>query len=382
MKDNNKKLVLIVDDQSKNLQLLANILYNNNYEVAMASNGMEALQILDISKPELILLDIMMPEMDGFDVMQKIQQDETINDIPVIFLTANSDDETILKSFKAGAADYITKPFNAGELLARANTHIELYNKRKELMEINLKLDEKVKQRTEELNNANIRLAKLDEAKSNFISLLSHELRTPINGIKGFASVLKKELENEEFIEYTNHIIYSTEKLQKFTELSLLITGLKSEHYTISPDENDIVMLLKESIFNLNENIIEKNINIIEQYEKSEYIIKADANLISQSLKLIIENAIKYNTEGGNITAKIFDDDKYVYIEILNDGKVFPDSILESNMDMFSSNNILHHSEGTGLGLATVKTVMHYHSGELLIKNEGEQAVATLIFNK
>ena len=138
--------ILIVDDVVENIQVAMNILKEDNYNFSFATNGEEALKLLKNNDFDLVLLDIMMPVMDGFEVMRRIKEDPRISDIPVIFLTAKTDIDSITKAFRLGAVDYITKPFHAEELLARVRTHLELYRARKILEMNNLSLEIKVKE--------------------------------------------------------------------------------------------------------------------------------------------------------------------------------------------------------------------------------------------
>lgn len=135
-------LVLIVDDVAKNLQVLGTILSKQNYKVAAANNGEQALKIAGNTLPDLIFLDIMMPGINGFEVCSKLKKDQKTADIPVIFLTAKIEPEDIIKGFEAGAVDYVTKPFNSVELLARAKTHLELKISKDLLKSKNVQLKE------------------------------------------------------------------------------------------------------------------------------------------------------------------------------------------------------------------------------------------------
>lgn len=121
--------ILIVDDIPKNIELAANILQANNYNITFATNGEIALQKVKNIRFDLILLDVMMPGMDGFEVCKRLKSDPATSDIPVIFLTAKSDTENIIHGFELGAVDYVTKPFNAEVLLARVRAHIALQQK-------------------------------------------------------------------------------------------------------------------------------------------------------------------------------------------------------------------------------------------------------------
>lgn len=126
-------LILVVDDNLENLRLLGSILELKGYKTVMALNAGEAFDFLREGRPELILLDIMMPEMDGFAAAKKIRGTQELKGIPIIFLTARNETEDIVRGFEAGAVDYITKPFNPPELLARIRTHIELKRARDEI---------------------------------------------------------------------------------------------------------------------------------------------------------------------------------------------------------------------------------------------------------
>ncbi|MBF0527188.1 MAG: response regulator [Deltaproteobacteria bacterium] len=121
-----KPLILIVDDVPMNLQVLGNTLSQENYQIAVATNGRQALSLTESVTPDLILLDVVMPEVDGFEVCRILKGDDRTKDIPIIFLTAKSESEDIVKGFELGAVDYLTKPFSTLELLARVRTHLEL----------------------------------------------------------------------------------------------------------------------------------------------------------------------------------------------------------------------------------------------------------------
>ncbi len=118
--------ILIVDDAPKNIQVLANILGDEKYDISYATNGKQALGHIEENNFDMVLLDVMMPEMDGYEVCRIIKKNHLYNDIPVIFITAKTDQESLMEAFDAGAQDYITKPFNSSELMARVETHLKL----------------------------------------------------------------------------------------------------------------------------------------------------------------------------------------------------------------------------------------------------------------
>ena len=137
-------LILVVDDTSKNLQLVIEILDEAGYVTTFAVNGKQALQRVPVTKPDLILLDIMMPEMNGIEVCRTLKDDENYQNIPIIFLTAMGEQSTLIQAFEEGAVDYITKPFKKYELLARVKTHLELKQTRDKLFAAYLRLEQLV----------------------------------------------------------------------------------------------------------------------------------------------------------------------------------------------------------------------------------------------
>jgi len=170
-----KYIVLTVDDIPKSLQILGNILDEHKIDISFATSGKQAILLAETNLPDLILLDISMPEMDGYEVCKKIRASETTKEIPVIFLTAHTETQNIIEGFNSGGQDYVTKPFNPEELLARVFTHIELKNKRLEL-----------KKQTKELSELNLQL----KDQKNEISQKNKFLTDSI----GYAQIIQNSL--------------------------------------------------------------------------------------------------------------------------------------------------------------------------------------------
>jgi len=137
-------VILLVDDNPQNLQVLGKLLQEEKYKIEFALNGESALGWLKNKQFDLILLDLHMPGMNGFEVCKRIRSDKTIQEIPVIFLSAESERESILKGFEVGAQDYVTKPFDSRELLARVKTQLDLKSKTEKLEKVNEWLGRKI----------------------------------------------------------------------------------------------------------------------------------------------------------------------------------------------------------------------------------------------
>ncbi len=135
-------LILIVDDNPSNIQILAGILSKEQYQITFATSGSQVFDLLKTVKPDLILLDIIMPEKDGYAVCRELKKVEKYADIPIIFLTAKNDPDDVVNGFEAGGVDYIVKPFQCPELLARVKTHVELKQTKDRLLDSIQKLEE------------------------------------------------------------------------------------------------------------------------------------------------------------------------------------------------------------------------------------------------
>ena len=140
-----KAIIFVVDDQPINLTVLGEILTVNGYATSFASDGKAALDAIKIELPDLILLDVMMPGIDGFEVCRQLKQDATVSDIPIIFLTAETQQNSVIAGLELGAVDYVTKPFNEKELITRIQTHLELQSVKKALQEALADLSSNIK---------------------------------------------------------------------------------------------------------------------------------------------------------------------------------------------------------------------------------------------
>lgn len=369
MSDIEKPIILIVDDVPKNLQVLGTILYQQGCEIAMADSGDSALETLEEIKPAMILLDVMMPEMDGYEVCRRIKSNPETSDIPVIFLTAKTETEDIVKGFKLGAVDYLTKPFNSEELIARVRTQLELHDKREQLKELNATLEDKVYQRTQQLNKANTKLKQLDNSKSYFLSLLAHELNTPLTGIDGYVKLLKMEIDNSEHLDYLNSISESVNRLHRFSNFSQLITRIQNDSYHFLIEDIPLKMLINAAIISSDTAIKAKNITVVQNVPAEDTTVKGDSYLIQKVIEIILDNAIKYSNPDSKITINLTQTADDVRLDIKDRGTGFTKESLENVFAFFESDNLMSHGEGLGLGLATAKIIMDSHNAVIKAQN-------------
>lgn len=349
----NDNTILIVDDNSNNLKVVAGVLKGVGYNLRMAKSGKQALGVLDKTIPDLILLDIQMPEMDGFETCLKIKENESLIDIPIIFLTANTDAQSISRAFEVGGVDFVTKPFNSNELLARIETHIKL------------------KSQTEELAYQN-------KTKDKFFSIISHDLKNPLSSVIGFSELLHEDLDQldqddiKKFVHYIHESSkFSIEILNNLLDWSRMQGGnLRSEKTNCN-----LSSLLNSNIEGHIPQASAKNIKLA--YDIDENLpVCADEKMISTVIRNLISNAIKFTPIGGQIFVsskeKFINDIKVIETEIKDTGvgmsydqmnKLFK---IEHNVCSKGTNN----ESGTGLGLVLCKEFISQNDGHIRVESE------------
>jgi len=379
--------ILIVDDNPHNLQVLGKLLQENKYEIEFATNGEAALDWLNTRQFDIILLDINMPGMNGFEVCMKIRLKPDLMNVPVIFLSAESDRENILKGFELGAQDYITKPFDSRELLVRVKTHLTLKNNREKLEKLNRLLEEKVAERTEQLKAANekleatnLKLLDLDRAKADFLTLISHQIRTPLNGIIGPVELLKESADAHKITDLIEILDMSVKRLERFSLNALLITRLKTKQLEIAKDKFQISDLINEVLNERRDNYQSKNIKVAIKNVINDRLISGEMTLVKKCFENIFENAILFTPQGGTIEIAINTEGQYVICEIKDSGKGFEESVIDNLFELFKTADV-NKDNSTGTGIPIAKMIMEAHGGKITVGNvPGSGASVRLLF--
>lgn len=359
--------ILIVDDNPKNIQLLGNILSELDYEIEYAQDGLEAVETVALDDFDLILMDVMMPEMNGYEACKEIKKNKDKKDIPLIFITAKTDVESITHGFEIGGVDYISKPFNAAELLSRVETHILLKKSKDKLKNMNKVLESKVKQRTKELQKANENLGVLDNAKTEFLRIISHEIRTPLNGILGLVDYIKEESQAELGSELMNNLNDSCRRLEKFSLNALHISELTTKKlHTLSIKEIDLGEIINEVLLDSQSEIESKQ--LIVNNSVSAYSTIADSQFIEKCFNIIISNAVKHSPAKRMIKIAIKEKKGSCEITIKDEGTGFPEMIIKEGIKPFSSSK--HLDNNPGLDLYLCKLIVEAHKGSIKITND------------
>ena len=375
-----KKRILVVDDNAENIRVIGSILRQNGFNVGYAIDGQQALDILQGIEVafDLLLLDVNMPGINGFEVCQEIRRMERFNELPVIFLTANTETEQIVKGFSSGGQDYVTKPFHADELLARIATHIELREKREQLKQMNELLNEKVKERTKELEASNKKLEtayqelrKLDESKALFLRLISHEINTPLNGVIGFADYLKEELVSTEYFSLIEKLSESAHRLNDFAQSSLIITQMRTLPDDYKKEMIELRGVMDDILFNNRDVIKQKNIEVDLLWISTGSIITGSYELISMCISHLFRNAIQHSPENSSIVIECRSEESCLKLSIEDNGAGFSEKSLDNLFRPFSTTDE-YIDNNKGLGLSIVKIIADFHNAGLNITNKPE----------
>ncbi|MDM8549025.1 hybrid sensor histidine kinase/response regulator [Desulfobacterales bacterium HSG2] len=349
-KDSNRKFkVLIVDDVPKNIQLAGSILQKEGYHISFANNGNTALNLTQTNDFDLILLDIMMPEMDGFEVCDRLKQKPETKEIPIIFLTAKTGTESTIKGFDIGAVDYVTKPFNEKELLARVRTHLELRDAQKNLREANA-------------------------TKDKFFSIIAHDLKNPFNALLGLSKLLLQNFDifdDDKKKHFIEGIFQSSEQGYKLLENLLDWSRIQTGKIDWKPAEIDLYTYAFENVSLLKIGAENKKISLHSDISK-DTIIYADANMVTMIVRNLVSNAIKFTNEGGEvkITSETKGDDEEITISDTGVG-IKPENIKKLfRIDAHHSTLGTANEQGTGLGLILCREFIEKNGGKIWIESE------------
>jgi len=381
--------ILIVDDIPENLQVLGDILEQEGCEVRIASSGPEALLDAIKAPPDLILLDVMMPDMDGFEVCCRLKDDEKSRGIPVIFVTAMSDEVNEEKGLSLGAVDYIHKPFNLLLVRSRVRNQLELQRHRNHLEEL-------VAQRTAELAALNEALEQrvADEVLKNVekdhlmfqqarlaatgetLSFIAHQWRQPLNNLGLEIQALQQEFEEDGF---------DSALLRQFVNNGMeILTFLSS---TIN-DFSDFFRRVDASAPFDPYQMIEKSVGLVRATFEREGIslmllnqsatpIVGYGNEFSQVLLNILANAkdalLARQIPAPMIEIRCYRDDDNIFVTVRDNGGGIPVEILGKIFDPYFTTKF--QSQGTGIGLYMAKLIIEKHmGGSLAVRNTPDGA--------
>lgn len=325
-----KARVLVVDDDQRNVNILLELL--EEFKVRVARNGLEALEALEDFECDIVLLDIMMPKMDGYEVCRRIKSDPRFCFIKTILVSGRAMLEERLEGYRAGADDYITKPFEAEELLAKLSVFLRLKT-----------------------------IEEVDSIENEFLTLLAHETRTPLHQIIGVAEAILDDasMTRDTIIEHVSLINKIGKDFHNLIEMVLLLCKLKVgrelELETVTAGQ------LIETVLSLTaDQSKERNVEIEANIEDGTF--SGDRELLSLALHNVLKSALNHARSGGKITLSTAREDGYYVMRI--DGQfIYTEGELRHALMGFAAEDVDHHCNLGDVGLAVTKLIFQRHEG-------------------
>ena len=349
--------LLVVDDVQTNVLLLKALLGKEGYGILVANNGQEALEVIRNENPDLILLDVMMPGMDGFEVAERLKSEEFRCEIPIIFLTALDDTQSIVNGFKLGVGDFISKPFRKEELMVRIKHQLSLVAARRIIEEKN-----------EELR-------KTIAGRDKMYSVIAHDLRSPMASMKMLLNTIMMSVEKDKIDPDIFDMLEMSNKTSEevFSFLDNLLKWTKSQlgKLTVIPQKLDISGLADGVVEVMNSVAEVKHIKLIRTDHES-FFVYVDIEMIKSILRNLISNAVKFSNPDSEIKVGIKAEDGKVIVSVTDSGKgikkedqhkLLKDS---THFTTYGTNS----EEGSGLGLLLCRDFARKNGGELWFESE------------
>ncbi len=368
-------MILVVDDNPANLDVLFDIFDETNFEVSYVQDGETCLELADTDQPELILLDVMMLEMDGFEVCRRLKANKQTQNIPVIFMTALTNTADKLKGFDLGAVDYITKPIQPEEVLARVKTHLTIQQLQKDLRGKNKELHESFEREkglNQELQESLERERELNQLKSRFISVASHEVRSPLALISITASMLKRYSDRMTDAKKGEHLELIESEVERITDILnnvLVISKAETGNFQFHPESVDITLFCQDIVKRF-EMLSEETHTFTFSTTDKHFHMCVDLNLLKHILSNLLSNAIKYSPAGGSITFELVRNDEETLFRIKDEGIGISETDQQHLFDAFHRGKNVGNITGAGLGLSIVKQFVELHGAAISVESE------------
>jgi two-component system sensor histidine kinase/response regulator len=347
-----KSNLLLVDDTIDNLRLLAAMLSDKGYQVRKAINGKIAINTIQQMQPDLILLDINMPDLNGYEVCQMLKADPLTKEIPIIFISALDDVLDKIRAFQVGGSDYIIKPFQPEELIARIENQLTIRQQKKQL-------EVEIQERK-----------KTEQALQVYLHVVSHDLRNPVLGM---SLILKNSLNSEESNSDTIALSRSiVERMAKSCDrqLELINSLVETQQF-----ERGGVILHRQSL--MLENFIHQfaiewqplldqhSARLILEVSPNLPAVWADNNLLWRVFENLIANSLKYNTNNLEIYIKAEQQDEKICFILRDNGIGLDSSQINSLFEQYQRGTDSHRTLGLGLGLYLCRQIIEAHGGQI-----------------
>ena len=361
-----RKKILIVDDMPNNLSLVTHLL-KPFYEVLLANDGQKAITVAHDHHPDLILLDIMMPGMNGYDACARLKESKTTEDIPVIFLTAKASGDDIQKAYEVGGVDYIIKPVNPKELLARVKNHLAIIDHQRKIDLLNQEL------------------LVIDGHKNKIFSILSHDLTNAISGSHQLLNILMTKVEagslsQGDLLKRLTAVRNGMANTELLLKDILLWSKNQVKKVVFAPKEFEVRQRIEEIMRQLEVQKQNKQINFHLAVEDT-LKVHADIDMFSVIVRNLLSNAIKFSKPGGPIEVSAARQDNHIEIRVADQGVGIPPQDID-RIFSFSSNVTTPGTageKGNGLGLGLCRELVKKHEGTIRAESEPGKGATIIV---
>lgn len=348
--------ILIVDDDRLNIRILAGILKSEGYVLADADSGERALETVAQSRPDLILMDVVMPGINGFETCRTLKREYGDDCPPVIFITAKDTPDDVVEGLTAGGVDYLPKPFQAKEVVARIRTHLQTQL-----------LTEQQKLLVEQLSKANA-------AKNKFLGMAAHDLRNPLASIRGLAEFLRDGVVGElttDQLDLINTIHGASQQMLTLVNELLDVATIEAGELRISPDVHSLSDLVEKAVYLANIDAAKKKTRVVLEHSGPGPYVSMDSAKMQQVVDNLISNAVKYSPPGSTITVELKIADGRCSFGVKDQGPGIPENERDRLFQDFGrlSARPTAGEKSTGLGLAICRKIVDAHGGTIVAEN-------------
>jgi two-component system sensor histidine kinase/response regulator len=343
--------ILLVDDNPTNIAILEEML-SEEYNLAAASTGEASLEIAPAFQPDLILLDIMMPGINGYETCRRIRAHTSLRHTKIIMVSAKAMLSERLQGYEAGADDYITKPFEEDELLAKVRVYMRLKS-----------------------------VEEVHQLKSDLLTLLRHETRTPLNGILAPVQMLlaDKTMDDAERTMLLDMVQQSAKRLQGLLQKVITLSAMKARQWDFQCVPADLCAVARHAIYAVAAYASERDVTI-EQRLPDHAITRLDPEQIETVLSAILENAVRSSPLAGHVVVEVLCDETCYRMTVTDQGAGIDADFLPHVFEEFAHTDIDHHTAGHGLSLAIARQIMLAHNGTISVEStKGAGTVFTVL---
>ncbi len=350
--------ILVVDDNSANLGVLYNHLDRAGYHVLVAQDGRSVVSMVETEQPDLILLDVMLPGLSGFEICRALKEDSCTSDIPVLFISALASTEDKIEGFASGGVDYITKPFQQDEVLARVEAHLTIKKQREMLSELNA-------------------------TKDRFFSIIAHDLRGPFTGFLGATRLLEESAEELD-VETLRRIASELNRSagRSVALLENLLQWAMLQQRMVHPVPGPVVLheVVREAADLLLPSAEQKRVRL-ELDVDSAHVARADTDMISTVMRNLLNNAIKFTPEHGMVTVRSAIEQGQVCVSVTDTGIGVAAEDLPHlfRVDRKVQRKGTRGESGTGLGLVLVAEYIDANNGTIDVESVASEGTCFTI---